>query len=284
MKADARFQALPKSFWAYVRTLSEWVGYTHRGTDRIKVPSSEEMSACLLALALAPETVSSVDGQLTELGEQLHSYFSQRAEVLNTEVEPALMRAPEAAALFGRLRKELKSTQRVTMNKQKGKKKKPAYLTGIVGMLIDTHRGSWPCDFDPRTLTAFTKNNLPVRTLSRRVDGAFPTTINPVAIWEIKEYYHTTTFGSRVADGVYETQLDGMELEEMRLNEGVKVKHYLFLDAHYTWWKCGRSYLCRIYDMVNMGLVDEVIVGKEIVVRLPQLVAEWVAAAERRQR
>lgn len=169
------------------------------------------------------------------------------------------------------------------MNKQKGKKKKPAYLTGMVGMLIDANRGRFTCDYDPRTLTAFTKETLPVRTLSRRVDGAFPSAINPVAIWEIKEYYHTTTFGSRVADGVYETQLDGMELEEMRLNEGVKVKHYLFLDAHYTWWKCGRSYLCRIYDMVNMGLVDEVIVGKEIVTRLPQLVAEWVALAELRR-
>jgi hypothetical protein len=122
-----------------------------------------------------------------------------------------------------------------------------------------------------------------VRTLSRRVDGAFPSAINPVAIWEIKEYYHTTTFGSRVADGVYETQLDGLELEEMRMNEGVEVKHYLFLDAHYTWWQCGRSYLCRIYDMVNMGLVDEVIVGKEVMVRLPQLVAEWVTLVESRR-
>jgi len=29
-------------------------------------------------------------------------------------------------------------------------------------------------------------------------------------------YYYTTTFGSRVEDGVYETLLDGMELEELR--------------------------------------------------------------------
>ena len=32
-----------------------------------------------------------------------------------------------------------------------------------------------------------------------------------MALWEIKEYYYTTTFGSRVADGVYETLLDGLE-------------------------------------------------------------------------
>jgi len=50
----------------------------------------------------------------------------------------------------------------------------------------------------------------PLRTLARRVDGAFTDTVNPIAVWEIKEYYYTKTFGSRVADGIYETLLDGM--------------------------------------------------------------------------
>lgn len=75
---------------------------------------------------------------------------------------------------------------------------------------------------------------MPLRTLARRVDGAFPCAINPIAVWEIKEYYHTTTFGSRVADGVYETLLDGLELEELRTSEGIDVKHYLILDDRYT--------------------------------------------------
>lgn len=52
--------------------------------------------------------------------------------------------------------------------------------------------------------------------MSRRFDGAFPSTINPILIWEIKEYYYTTTFGSRIADGVYETQLDGYEIKTIR--------------------------------------------------------------------
>lgn len=224
----------------------------------------------------------SLDLRLTELGSNLAAYFEQRAVVLNQEVEPALMDAEQAANMFKRLRKELDVTSPVAMNKQKGKKKKPAYLTGMVAMLVEANRKTWPCDHDPRVLTAFTKGGAPVRTLSRRVDGAFPAVINPVAIWEIKEYYHTTTFGSRVADGVYETQLDGLELEELRVVEGVQVKHYLFLDAHYTWWKCGRSYLCRIYDMVNMGLVDEVIVGKNVEHRVPALMSEWMSLAKAR--
>jgi hypothetical protein len=54
--------------------------------------------------------------------------------------------------------------------------------------------------------------NLFGRSLDVLTELSPPGTVNPIAIWEIKEYYYTTTFGSRVADGVYETLLDGMEL------------------------------------------------------------------------
>ena len=68
---------------------------------------------------------------------------------------------------------------------------------------------------------------MPLRTLSRRVDGALPSVVNPIAIWEIKEYYYTTTFGSRVADGVYESLLDGMELRELSNAGHRKIYHML---------------------------------------------------------
>lgn len=168
------------------------------------------------------------------------------------------------------------------MNKQKGSKKAPAYLTGIVNMLIEANAGGLPCDYDPRQLTTVTLGDAPLRTLARRVDGAFPSTVNPIAIWEIKEYYYTTTFGSRVADGVYESLLDGMELEELREHEGIDVKHYLMIDAHYTWWDCGRSYLCRVIDMLHMGYVDEVLFGYEVLERLPVIVRQWAKAARNR--
>ena len=107
--------------------------------------------------------------------------------------------------------------------------------------------------------------------------------MNPIAVWEIKEYYYTTTFGSRVADGVYESLLDGMELEELREQEKIDVKHYLMVDSHDTWWECGRSYLCRIMDMLHMGYVDEVLFGREIRERMPAIVKEWVAVAKARR-
>ena len=79
-----------------------------------------------------------------------------------------------------------------------------------------------------------------------------------------------------MADGVYETLLDGMELQDLADNEGVKVENYLMLDAHYTWWICGRPYLCRIIDMLHMAYVDEVLFGYEVVERLPAIVQNWV--------
>ena len=118
--------------------------------------------------------------------------------------------------------------------------------------------------------------------MARRVDGAYPATVNPVAIWEVKEYYFTTTFGSRVADGVYESLLDGMELEEMAQAESIHCKHYLFVDSHFTWWVKGRSYLCRLVDMMCMGYVDEVVFGKEVYDRVPLLAKEWKSLATAR--
>lgn len=192
------------------------------------------------------------------------------------------MNMNQARKVFNRLRTKIKSSAPIPMNKQKGAKKAPSYLTAIVNMLISANAEGLSCDYDPRALTTVTQGGAPLRTLARRVDGAFPSAVNPIAVWEIKEYYYTTTFGSRVADGVYETLLDGMELEELRVHEGVSVLHYLIVDDHWAWWECGRSYLCRILDMLHMGYVDEVLFGSEVVERLPAIVQNWVALAKKR--
>ena len=56
------------------------------------------------------------------------------------------------------------------------------------------------------------------------------------------------------------------------------------VDAHFTWWMKGRSYLCRIIDMLHMGYVDEVLFGAEVVTRLPKIVQSWVAEHKARKR
>jgi len=256
MRPDKRFLGQPLSFWANVRAISETVGYTNHGEGTIKVPDLAEMIVAMQKRNLGFSHLAVDTSRPTALGSLLSKYFSYRAHVLNTFVEPRLMDGKRARSVFKRLRSELKpsATCPMPMNKQRGRKRAEAYLTCMVNMIVEANAGGVGCDFDPRMLTTVTRQGAPLRTLARRVDGAFPSTVNPVAVWEIKEYYHTTTFGSRVADGVYETLLDGMELAELRERESVHVLHYLIIDAHYTWWDCGRSYLCRIIDAMHNGI------------------------------
>lgn len=277
MEANQKFKNLPKSFWATVKSVSQKTGYTIRGQGIVKVPTAQEIMKAFVDLDLDPENIIK-NNQETDLTKLLISYYSYRADILNNYVEPRLMDAERAKKEFDTLYQELSPSRPIPMNKQSGEKKAHAFLTGIVNMIIESNSEGLPCDYDPRELTTVTMHGAPLRTLSRRVDGAFPSAINPKAIWEIKEYYYTTTFGSRVADGVYETLLDGMELEELHEHENIKVLHYLMIDAHYTWWECGKSYLCRIIDMLNMGYVDEVLFGYEVIERLPEIVQNWVKA------
>lgn len=274
MKPDARFSKMDKSFWASVRTVSQSTGYTNRRTKQVKIPTEAEVLASFEALGLDTHALKK-DNRRTPLLNNLLAYFEYRATMLNRLVKPVLMDSTQAARVFNKLRRELKPECPLPYNKQKGDKKKYAYLTCIVNMLVEKHLEGLGCDYDPRELTTITYDGIPLRTLSRRVDGAFPSAVNPIAIWEIKEYYHTTTFGSRIADGVYETFLDGLELEELYDSEHKKVLHYLVVDARYTWWECGRSYLCRLIDLLNMGYADEVIFGSEVLDALPPLIKDW---------
>lgn len=276
MIADKRFLKQPKHFWANVRTLSQQIGYTEKKTGRIRVPTFPQMRSALEAIGLTSSHLLSDEEKPTPLGLTVADYFAHRANVLHRIVEPRLRDVDEARLMYESLTDQIQSQRPAPMNKQKGSKKAPAYFTASINMLIEANLKGLPCNYDPRELTTVTFNRAPLRTLARRIDGAFPSPVNPIAVWEIKEYYYTTTFGSRVADGVYETLLDGMELEELREEEDIEVKHYLMIDSHFTWWKCERSYLCRIIDMLHMGYVDEILVGSEIAERLPILVRGWV--------
>ena len=273
MKPNPKYLKKSNSFWASVRSLSQQIGYSKKNS--IIVPSPKQMADAFEKLGLDEARILR-DGSPTDFAIELEDYFKERARVLVEEVEPKLLTAQQAKELFEKTRAEFAHSCPIPMNKQKGEKKAEAFLTGLVNMMIERHAEGLPCNYDPRELTTITVDGAPLRTLARRVDGAFPSAVNPIAIWEIKEYYYTTTFGSRVADGVYETLLDGMEIEELREHEDIDVKHYLMADAHYTWWTCGKAYLCRIFDMVHMGYVDEVLFGNEVVEEMPRIVAEWV--------
>ena len=259
--------------------VSQSAGYTERGTNKVKALNLDEITVVLRNPNLDQRHVVNEDSQCTSFGDSLLEYFEYRARVLNQLVEPRLMDVDDARNAFERLRDQLQPNCPIPMNKQKGEKRAPAYFTGIINMLIEANADGLPCDYSPKSLTTVTRDGFPVRTLARRLDGAFTSPVDPVAVWEIKEYYYTTTFGSRVADAIYESQLDGMELMELRKAEQIQIDHCLFVDSHFSWWGQGKSYLCRLIDLLHMGLVDEVLFGAEVMQRLPQLVAGWVQQA-----
>jgi hypothetical protein len=270
-RPNPEFSSQPPSFWAHVRLVSETLGYSYKGTTRRY--KRNEILDCLKARKLAYDHLAG--GREGNLGDLLEYYLNYRAVLLDDQVRPDLMNRDQARAEFENLRRSLDPKCCLPMNKQKGEKRHHAYLVGIVNMLTESLLGGVNFDDNPKGLVVVTKDGVPLRTLSRWMDGAYPGITTPIAVWEVKEYYGTTTFGSRVADGVYETLLDGLEIRELLEHEGIRILHYLLVDDYYTWWECGRSYLCRIIDMMHMGLVDQVLFGREVLRDWPQIVGSW---------
>jgi hypothetical protein len=269
-----QFRSKPPEFWAVVKLVSQMLGYSERRTKRLKRYTSSAVVQALLSRDLDP------NGR-PELIETVVSYVNARADLLEDVVRPNLMDRDEAAELFEDIRARVRPPdQLLSMNKQRGDKRHYAYLASIVNMLtyeaLTARHGEAVFDPSPRAPLTFARDGMPLRTLFRWMDGAYPDANHPYAAWEIKEYYGTTTFGSRVADGVYETALDGYELNDLRA-VGVEVEHYLFLDDRFTWWDCGRSYLCRIVDMLHSDLLDGAFFGREVVEEWPSVVSTWPA-------
>lgn len=276
MGPNNSFRAQIPAFWAYVKIIGQAAGYTVRGRSEVSVPTLAMIKTALAKYKLDSTEIFSRDGKPTKFGTDILRYFECRAQMLNEFVEPRLMTAARAKKEFTQLKAKLKPKRPIPLNKQAGEKKQPAFLTGIVNMIVEANSGGVSCNYDPRELTRFHSKERLVYALSRRVDGSFPEGSNPVAIWEIKEYYYTTTFGSRVAGGVFESILDGFELAALKESYGIHCEHYLIVDAHYTWWECGKSYLCRLIDMLHMGYCDEILFGYEVIEQLPEIVGGWV--------
>lgn len=277
LQALSEFASLDRPFWAHVKLVSETLGYSVRSRrgDSAVSGSLRRYNAAEIQSCLRTETLYRENHPAPELILGLEAYLNRRAEVLEQYAAPNLMNRDQAREIFEQLKAELNPRCALPMNKQRGEKRHEAYMTCIVNMLTEQALAGESFDDNPRGLVTVTRDGVLLRTFSRWMDGAYPARVDPRAIWEVKEYYGTTTFGSRVADGVYETMLDGEECAELEAQEGRKVLHYLVIDDSYTWWDCGRSYLCRLVDALHVGLIDEVLFGREVLTRWPLIVRSW---------
>lgn len=293
MRANDYWSSQDEQFWAYVRVLSEKRGYAKRGANSIAVYSVAECKATLRELDRDPAVLDE-----TDLGARLVDYFAYRAHELNNVARNNLLEAHEAEQLFNIIVDEYCTgateiydrrgvlvaieygvqggmSVRVPMNKQTGEKRAPLFLTGMVNILFSYELQGEKFEDDPRRLPVIDRGGELFGAMSRRLDGAFPSSVNPRALWEIKEYYYTTTFGSKISDAVYISQLDGYERHGIVEATGVPIDLYLFVDAYGTWWTKGKAFLCRLVDALNKGVVDEVVVGRECVEAIPRLVRTW---------
>ena len=91
MKAFDQFKREDKSFWFFIRFISERLGYSERGADKVKSYTFDEIEQ----LCLSENINASAD-----LINQAVSYCDKRADLLNNFIEPNLMDADEAEEIF----------------------------------------------------------------------------------------------------------------------------------------------------------------------------------------
>ncbi len=136
MEPRKEFLGLEKRFWANVRTISQKLGYVVKVkrkkrikgvTGPIKVPTLSEIKIALESIKLTATHIVRADGSPTDFGRQIINYFDFRADVLNRIVEPQLMTAEQAEALYTRLKKEAATGPRCSYE-QKVRRKKEAGL------------------------------------------------------------------------------------------------------------------------------------------------------------
>lgn len=272
MKPNLLFKDQGHDFWAIAKYASEQAGYTSRKTraapSALRTLTPAQIKETLKERGIDPRTITA------ETYDLVAAYIGYRAKVLTEEVEPALMNRDEARQCFEEVKSRINPKLAATMNRQKGEKRHEAYLSSMVAMFAEEAFGHDGFVNDAQKLAILTENNALKGIFSRRFDGVIPSTRDPIAMWEVKEYYGTTSFGSRVADGVYETLLDGYEINAFENEYGRRIAHYLFVDDKFTWWGMGKSYLCRMIDMLHTGHVDEVFFGRQVVSQWPAALAE----------
>jgi hypothetical protein len=104
-------------FWALVKLASQEIGYSERGTGRIKRYDAGRIAQMLRARGLDPR------GHEATV-ERVATYVAKRAELLEMQVKPNLMDRDEARELFEEVRERVNPpASLLPMNKQKREKR-----------------------------------------------------------------------------------------------------------------------------------------------------------------
>ncbi len=204
-----------------------------------------------------------IDPLLVEL---LTSYIADSADLLKKSL--LMLRTEEEAMAFCKKNKFLVgSTKTKNLSHHQSSK---ALIAGVSGIARKACKDAGvEVDLDPqRRAIWFSEKGLHVS--ARNLDGAIPSLENPSAVWEIKEYWGKTSGGSKMSDAVYECQLVGLELRMFESKSRISIDHIVFVDGK-DQWQARKSDLLRFIDLHQQGLIDHLIVGREVESEWPTL-------------
>ena len=120
-------------------------------------------------------------------------------------------------------------------------------------------------DIDPQHRCVWFKDK-ELYVTARNLDGAIPCLVNPFVVWEIKEYWGKTKGGSKMSDAVYVCLLVGRELREYEEKHGSRIYHIVFVDGKEQWSHRASDFI-RFIDLYNQGIIDDLIVGRDVETR-----------------
>lgn len=278
MYANERFAGYNTKFWSYVRLVSEQAGYQPHGEKLVKKYTKKDLSETVEKTGINGEQLLGglTTNNTTDLGEELLDYLNFRSD----KVKQALDKIRTKNQAFSDFEEYCGDYVMETeqLNKQGSGEK--LIFANSVNLVLERETG---IDFNPnpRMLPTVLDSEKNLKTtLPKWPDGAFPTARNPLALWEVKEFYSSTTFGSRIADAIYEMMLFGEEVQTLQEETEQKIDLYLMTDG-YEAWKKGVSYICRIIDILNMEYIDAAIFGEEVFTQWPDIVNSWEKIPEK---
>jgi hypothetical protein len=249
-----------------------------RYADRIS--SGEIMTLLRTARTPAADELAAYLDKRSEVLQRVSDYWTRRWEV-SESVFAKMRTESEAKADYASLSDQLLQSYGVRLA---GYHKSPKVLVHTVEAIArrECGKAGVSVNTNPQRRAALVSDEH-IWVSPRRLDGALPDLLNPIALWEIKEYWGKTKGGSKMSDALYEIHLVGLELREFEDEFGIHVNHYAVLDG-LRQWQARKSDVRRIVDLLYMGLLDELVAGREVLTEWPRIVNENIALAQRRSR
>ncbi len=269
MKRDARYTGTQwdDPFWHVVRLMLDILpsrastfASAEAATARLRVTDTDAARAAVAYLKSRPELV----GRIVE-------YMEYRAAEAS-RIEATLLRTETEANADLQELGEVEVAKYGTRSADHHQSSKVMVATVEAVTRIACEPSGTSFDANPQSRAIVIGSDY-VWVSPRRLDGALPSLFNPTAVWEIKEYWGVTGGGSKMSDAIYECQLVGQELRAFEDLHGLHVGHYVFLDGKVQ-WSSRRSDLRRAIDLLSSGLVDELILGREVLTEWPRVSSE----------